>query len=185
MTQDKEFVTQFENKVREDLTSFLQRKGAMDEKAPDCPDVEQKWTEIGRAYLPDGIREFEKYPYTSLGWMMFIGMAMAYYWDIDWQKYSAEKNPYEQLRDKRGYDELDTTVVEDLLGYTGEAAEKVIATVGECASRVYSLLTHNHIEPGTDIAFGCYIAALHQLYIAGMRMELNALGYHMSPLNMN
>ncbi|MDE6557000.1 MAG: hypothetical protein K2K55_08580, partial [Duncaniella sp.] len=55
--------------------------------------------------------------------------------------------------------------------------------VAECASRVYGILSHEHIEPGTQVALGCYIAALHQLYLAGMAMELNALGYHMTPLN--
>lgn len=29
--------------------------------------------------------------------------------------------------------------------------------------------------------FGSYLAALHQLYLAGMAFELNALGYHMTP----
>ncbi|MDE7495366.1 MAG: hypothetical protein K2M67_00795, partial [Muribaculaceae bacterium] len=74
-------------------------------------------------------------------------------------------------------------VVQGLLGYEGEAAEKVTDLVAECASRVYGLLSHEHIEPGTPAALGCYIAALHQLYLAGVRMELNALGYHMTPFN--
>ncbi|EJW95166.1 hypothetical protein EVA_16728, partial [gut metagenome] len=40
------------------------------------PDVENKWTEIGAAYLADGVREFNTYPTVSLGWCMFLGMAM-------------------------------------------------------------------------------------------------------------
>ncbi|MDE6023452.1 MAG: hypothetical protein K2G13_08120 [Muribaculaceae bacterium] len=179
----KEIVKKFEDKVREDLISFLQKKEALDPHVPECPDVEEKWNEIGRAYLPDGTREFQDYPVVSLGWMMFIGMAMAYYWDTDWEKNSGRKDFYEKLRDEKGYDNLDETVVEGLLGYSGEAAEQITGLVAECASRVYSLLNHEHVEPGTDIAFGCYIAALHQLYLAGMVVELNALGYHMTALN--
>ncbi len=178
----KELVKVFEEKVRKDLTEFLQKKEALDSHIPECPDVEEKWGEIARAYMPDGAREFQNYPVVSLGWMMLIGMAMAFYWDTDWTKYAAEKNIYEQLRDRRGYDNMDEAVVQDLLGYAGEPAEKVTELVAECASRVYSLLTHEHVEPGTETAFGCYIAALHQLYLAGMAMELNALGYHMTPM---
>ena len=181
----KELVKKFEEKVREDITKFLQKKEALDEHVPECPDVEERWGEIARAYLPDGAREFKDYPTTSLGWMMLIGMAMAFYWDKDWEKYSAQKNIYEELRDKRGYDNMDEAVVEDLLGYAGEAAEKVTELVAQCAARVYSLLSHEQVEPGTEAALGCYIAALHQLYLAGMAMELNALGYHMSPLDLN
>ena len=132
--------------------------------------------------MPDGAREFQNYPVVSLGWMMLVGMAMAYYWDTDWEKYSAQKNIYETLRDKRGYDDMDQTVVEDILGYKDEAAEQITSLVAECASRVFGILNHEHIEPGTQAALGCYIAALHQLYLAGMAMELNALGYHMTPL---
>lgn len=180
---NKVFVEKFEELVRNDLISFLQHKEALDEKVPECPDVEEKWHEIGRSYLPDGIREFKDYPVVSLGWMMFIGMAMAYYWDTDWEKYSKETDFYEKIRDMKGYDNLDEAVAQDILGYEGEKAEEIIDKVAECASRVYNLLTHHHIEPGTDVAFGCYVAALHQLYLAGMMVELNALGYHMTPFN--
>lgn len=179
---DKEIVAQFEEKVRTDLISFLQSKEALDPHVPECPDVEEKWGEIARAYMPDGVREFQNYPVVSLGWMMFIGMTMAFYWDTDWEKHSSRKNIYEEIRDKRGYDNMDEAVVEDILRYEGEAAEKITELVAECASRVFSILNHEHIEPGTEAALGCYIAALHQLYLAGMAMELNALGYHMTPM---
>lgn len=178
----KDTVRKFEDKVREDLVKFLQKKEALDEHVPECPDVEEKWGEIARSYIPDGAREFKDYPVVSLGWMMLVGMAMAYYWDTDWEKHSARKDYYEALRDMKGYDNMDEAVVENLLGYAGEAAEKVTELVAECASRVYSLLSHEHVEPGTEAALGSYVAALHQLYLAGMAMELNALGYHMTPM---
>lgn len=178
----KDTVRKFEDKVREDLVKFLQKKEALDEHVPECPDVEEKWGEIARSYMPDGAREFKDYPVVSLGWMMLMGMAMAYYWDTDWEKHSARKDYYEALRDMKGYDNMDEAVVENLLGYAGEAAEKVTELVAECASRVYSLLSHEHVEPGTEAALGSYVAALHQLYLAGMAMELNALGYHMTPM---
>ncbi len=182
---NKELVDKFETKVREDLIGFLQKKGALDPHVPECPDVEEKWGEIARAYLPDGAREFQDYPVVSLGWMMLVGMAMAFYWDTDWEKNATRKDFYEALRDMKGYDNMDEAVVTDLLGYAGEGAEKVTELVAECASRVYGQLNHEHVEPGTEDALGCYIAALHQLYLAGMAMELNALGYHMTPLQSN
>ncbi len=181
-TDKKETVEKFEEKVRKDLISFLQQKEALDAHVPECPDVEEKWPVIARAYLPDGAREFNEYPVVSLGWMMLIGMAMAYYWDTDWAAHSSEENPYAKLRDMRGFDEMDDAIIRDLLHYEGEAAEKISDLVAECASRTFSLINHEHVEPGTEAALGCYIAALHQLYLAGMAMELNALGYHMTPL---
>lgn len=173
--------SEFEKKVHDDLFEFLQRKGAVDKHIPECPDVEEKWPEIANAYMPDGIKEFQNYPVTSLGWMMFIGMALAFYWDTDWEANAARTDYYERLREMNGYDNLDESVVASLLGYDGEKAEQIISQVAECASRVYTLLTHSFIEPGSELAFSCYVAALHQLYLAGMAVELNSLGYHMTP----
>lgn len=179
----KKIAKEFEEKVKEDLTSFLQYKGALDPKVPECPDVEDKWALIGRAYLPDAAKEFQEYPVVSLGWIMFVGMAMAYYWDTDWEAYADKTDYYESLREQNGFDNLDETVVKTVLGYEGEAADKVIELVAECASRVHSLLCHEQVEHGTEAAFGCFTSALHQMYLAGMEMELNALGYHMTPLS--
>ncbi|MBD5207240.1 MAG: hypothetical protein HDS79_03080 [Bacteroidales bacterium] len=180
---NKEIVKNFEKKVHDDLYEFLKHKEAIDAHLPECPDVEEKFNAICRAYLPDGAREFQQYPVVSLGWMMFIGMAMAYYWDTDWETHSKRENYYEELRDKGGYDNLDDTVVKDILGYEGEAAEKISELVAECASRVDSMIRHEPVEAGTEAAFGCYVAALRQLYMMGMCMELNALGYHMTPFD--
>lgn len=181
----KEIATGFEQKVSEDLTAFLHKKEVLDRHVPECPDVEEKWPEIVRAYLPDGAREFQQYPVVSLGWMMFVGMAMAFYWDTDWAARSSQTDLYESLRDMRGYDNMDEAIVESILGYTPDEAERIEDLVAQCAARTYSMLNHEHIEPGTEAALGCYIGALHQLYLAGMRLELNALGYHMTPLSPN
>lgn len=178
----KEIVDKFEERVKEDLRKYLLSKGAIDEHFPECPDVEEKWSEIAREYLPDGAREFKDYPAVSLGWMMFIGMAMVYYWDTDWEANAKRNDFYAKLRDLKGYDNLDETVVRDLYKYEGEGADKVIELVAECAQRVLSLLNREQVEPGTEMALGCYIAALHQLYLAGMGVGLCALGYHMTPM---
>ncbi len=185
MEKNKEQVSYFEERVRKDLVDYLVDKEALDRHVPQCPDVEEKWREIARAYAPDGIREFKDYPVVSLGWMMFVGMAMAYYWNTDWAKYAGMADCYEQIRDMRGYDEIDDAVVEGLLGYTGEKKEKIVDMVARCALRVYSMLLHEKFEPGTEAAFGGYLACLHQLYLVGMAVELNALGYHMTPLSAN
>lgn len=176
-------VIDFEKRVHKDLYEYLKWKKAIDDHLPECPDVEEKWDKILAEYLPDGVREYQEFPVTSLGWMMFMGMAMAYYWDTDWEKYSKEENYYIPLRDKAGYDNFDQTVVEDLLGFKGEKAEEISAQVADCASRVFGILSHEPVEPGTELAFRYYVAALHQLYLMGMCIELNALGYHMTPYN--
>ena len=97
----------FEEILRKDLHQFLLSMKDVDERMPECPDVEDKWEEIAKAYIPDGIREFQTYPYASLCWMMYIGMAVAKMWDTEWDIYSKIDDLYAYMRDKRGYDSMD------------------------------------------------------------------------------
>lgn len=171
----------FENDIHDNLYEYLLGKGEIDQHLPECPDVEEKWKDIAEAYLPDGVREFNDYPTVSLGWMMYIGMALARYWDTEWEVYAQVENLYAYLRDKRDFDHMDEYIREEVLHLKGEDYMALEKLVGECASRVYNIMRHLDIEPGTKAAFEAYIAALRQLYRMGMAVELHRLGYHMTP----
>lgn len=168
--------------VGRDLHEYLLAHDMVDKHLPECPDVEQKWEETAMAYLPDGIREFNEFPTASLGWMMFVGMAIAHMWDSDWQRYGGCSDLYQQLREARGYDCLDDHVMEDVLHLDEQECNKLSRIVGECAGRTLSELMHSQTEPGTQEAFKAYAACLKQLYLMGMAMELKRLGYHMHKL---
>ncbi len=173
----------FEDILQKDLHQYLLSIKEVDERLPECPDVEEKWKEIAEAYIPDGIKEFNDYPTASLGWMMYIGMGLAKFWDAEWDIYSKIENLYAYMRDKRGYDCLDEYVREEVLLLKGEEYATVEKIVGECASRVYNVLRHQNIEPGTKEAFKAYVACLHQLYLMGCAMQLKRMGYHMAKMN--
>ena len=179
----RETMEQFEDKLHQDLHQFLQSMKEVDERLPECFDVEEKWEELAQAYIPDGIREFQNYPSASLGWMMYIGMAVAKFWDAEWEIYSKIDDLYAYMRDKRGYDAMDEYVREDVLLLQGVDYTALEKLVGECASRVYNALMHQRIEPGTKEAFDAYVTCLHQLYLFGAAMQLNRMGYHMTKMN--
>lgn len=63
----------FEKQLTEDLHRYLIAEGKVDAKLPECPDLEDLWRPVAKAYLPDGVRAFSGYPLTSLGWIMFVG----------------------------------------------------------------------------------------------------------------
>ena len=58
---------QFEEKLHDELCHFILSIGVVDERLPECPDVEEKWRPVVMGYLADGIREFEHFPTVSLG----------------------------------------------------------------------------------------------------------------------
>ena len=172
----------FEEKLHNDLFQYLLSMKEVDQHMPECPDVEEKWEEIAKAYIPDGIREFQDYPSASLGWMMYIGMAVAKMWDTEWEIYSKIEDLYAYMRDKRGYDSMDEYIREELLLLQGDDYMMLEKVVGECASRVYNALMRQHIEPGTKAAFEAFVACLHQLYLFGAAMQLKRMGYHMTKM---
>ena len=171
---------EFEERIHADLHRFLLSRDAVDERLPECPDVALKWAEIGEAYLPDGMREFQDYPTVSLGWVMFIGMAVARLWDKDWQTYGAQADLYERLRDARGYDAMDEYLLEEIIHVGPKAAAELSALVGDCAARTNNALLRAGFEPGTAEAFRAYVACLHQMYLMGMAVQLKRMGYRMT-----
>ena len=136
-----------EQELRKDLHQFLLNMKEVDERMPECPDVEEKWEEIAKTYIPDGIREFQDFPSASLGWMMYIGMAVAKMWDTEWEIYSKIEDLYAYMRDKRGYDAMDEYIREDVLLLQGVDYSVLEKVTGECASRVYNALMHQRLEP--------------------------------------
>jgi len=98
-------IEQFEERLYQDLHQFLQSMNEIVARLPECPDVEEKWEQIAKAYIPDGIKEFldepsgkaecNDFPSPFLGWMMYIGMAIAKFfavqsgkaerWDAEWE----------------------------------------------------------------------------------------------------
>lgn len=165
-----------------DLHQYLLSLKRVDEHLPEAPDLEELWSKIGESYLPDAMREFPKYPTVALGWIMFVGMAMAKYWDVDWELYSKVEDHYTHLRDSKDFDHMDDYICEQVLGLDEKEHKTLSGIVAECASRTLNLLTHQGLEPGTESAFRGFIAALHQMYLMGIAIELKSLGYHMTKL---
>ena len=170
----------FEENFRKDLSTYLQDRNLTDKMLPEAADIEEKWQKIAEAYLPDGMREFTAYPIVSLGWMMYIGMAIAKYWDEDWELYDKVENLYTYLRDRIDYDHMDDYICEKVLLLTADEHKQLTAVVGECAARTYSLLRHLPVAAGSSDAFHAYVAALHQLYLLGAAIQLKRMGYRMT-----
>ena len=165
---------------KQDLHMYLAGKNRVDNQLPDAPDIEEQWAKIGEAYLPDAMREFSKYPTVALGWIMFVGMAVAKYWDEDWELYSKVDNLYNYLRDRIDFDHMDDYICEKVLCLDAKEHEVVNNVVGECAARTYNKLCRMRLEAGSKEAFRTFVAALHQMYLMGIAVELRSLGYHMT-----
>lgn len=172
----------FEIELYKTLHSFLLEHKEVDPVKPDAPDLDGIWLKICQSYIPDGVREFAKYPIASLGWMMYTGMALARFWDIDWATYSANPDLYLYLRDKRGFDHMDEYISEEVLGLADVAAQKLQKLVESVAELAHNALLKEGFEPCTQIAFLAFVRTLHQMYLAGLAVQLLRMGYKMRKL---
>ncbi|MCC8113483.1 MAG: hypothetical protein LUD17_14510 [Bacteroidales bacterium] len=181
---NQEYQEKFEQKVHQLIANYLVGKDAIDNMLPEAPDIEDRWEGICNAYLPDGAREFQNYPTVSLGWMMFIGMAVAKMWDEDWEMYSKFEDIYATILLKgKGYDLMDEYICQDILKLTPEEEEKTSTLVADTATLVHKALMREGFEAGTPEAFNAYVRCLHQLYYFGAAVELKRLGYHMTQIS--
>ena len=175
--------TDFEKLFHDDLYMYLRSTDMVDERLPEAPDLEQLWPQLGQCYVADGIREYNTgYPSVALGWMMFIGMAVAMYWDVEWEVYGKVPDLYLYLRDRIDFDHMDDYILDKVLCLDADSRKKMNDAVAESASRTYNMMSHMCLEPGTAAAMRAFTAALHQMYVMGVAVELKALGYHMTKL---
>ncbi len=180
--ESKEIIEKYEAIFKQDLNNYLLSIKEIDEMFPDAPDIEERWAQIGKSYMPDGMREFTNYPSVSLGWMMYIGMAIAKYWDEDWKLYSKVEDLYAYLRDRIDYDHMDDYIREKVLLLSADEAKQLQEVVAECGERTFSLYRHQNIQPSSTDAFYAYVAALHEMYLMGSAVQLKRMGYHMTKL---
>ena len=172
-----------EKKFHDDLYGYLRTLDLVDERMPEAPDLDDLWFKIGQSYMADGIREYNTgYPSVALGWMMFIGMAVAKYWDVEWEVYGKVPDLYVYLRDRIDFDHMDDYILDKVLCLDADSRKKMNDAVAESASRTYNMMSHMCLEPGTAAAMRAFTAALHQMYVMGVAVELKALGYHMTKL---
>ena len=114
---------------------------------------------------------------------------MAALWDSDWGQYGAipAGELYQQIRDARGWDELDEYVLEEAIGLHKESdeAKRYTAFLRRATEQAYSALMHERAEPSTPLAFQLYGRTLYALYRLGIALGLNLLGYklHRSQAN--
>ena len=145
------------------LRSYLSERDLIDPILPECDDVEQKWEQIATSFMPDALREFGDYPDAVLAWMIYIGMAVAKYWDVEWNIYDKIPDLYKYIREKRGFDNIDDYICDEVLLLTSD-----------------SLLMHSGAENGTENAFKCFLITLNSLYRYGCYMQLKRMGYKMT-----
>ena len=179
--EDKDFLNQYLENYEQNLTQNMLRyctsAGYLDGKLLETPDLDEKWESIATPYMGDAMKEIVNYPAVALGWMMYVGMAMATFWDGNWEAYARKDNIYEELRDLRGFDCMDEAIRDEILGLSGADYQKCEDLVRGCSNQVLNAIYHEKIAPQSAMAFHVYVRSIHVLYKIGAAVQLKNLGY--------
>jgi hypothetical protein len=178
--EQQEYYTNYQHTLLNSLTNLcVEQKRLSRGVLPETIDITEKWDVIAPSYISDASKEIAKYPAVSLGWAMYLGMAVAKYWDTDWAIYGKHPNIYEHIRNKRGFDYLDEVVRGEILGLEGDEYQKTEDFVLSCSRLALDKIRHEGIEPSTPAAFFVYTLSCKVLYTIGAAVELLRLGYKM------
>ena len=183
-----DFLSRYEKELSTSLAAMLHDLGALEGATAangdpfiGSPDIDDRWLTIVQAYAADAVPEVAKYPLVSLGWAMYVGMAVAKFWDSDWTRYGQMAGLYEYVRDQRGFDYLDEVVRQDILGLRGKDFERMERLVQSASEHVLTRIRRANVEPATQDAYYVFLTSVHTLYRAGAAVVLEQLGYHLSP----
>lgn len=181
--EQQEYYTNYQQTLLNSLTNLcVEQKRLSRGVLPETIDITEKWDVIAPSYITDASKEIAKYPAVSLGWAMYLGMAVAKYWDTDWAIYGKHPNIYEHIRNKRGFDYLDEVVRGEILGLEGDEYQKIEDFVLSCSRLALDKIRHEGIEPSTPAAFFVYTLSCKVLYTIGAAVELQRLGYKMEKM---
>lgn len=185
-----EYLDNFEQTLTRELVKLATQQGRLGGQILPSPDLDDKWEAIAQPYMGDAVKEIAKYPTVALGWMMYVGMAVAHYWDEDWNIFGNIDDLYSYIRDKRGFDCMDEYIRETVLGLSPKAKPGEGKTENEfdrmeefvriASTLCLTHIRHEKVEPQSPMAFHIYVRSIHALYIVGASVELYHLGYKMT-----
>lgn len=179
--EQSEFLTQYEANLTQNLIRLCTDGGYLEGELLQTPDISDKWHNIAPHYVADAVKEIAQYPTVALGWAMYIGMAVAKFWDEDWTHYNTIDNLYTLVRDQRGFDYIDEVVRGEILGLTNTDYQKAEELVRQCAETAYNAIRHEQIEPQSQLAFHVFARSIKVLYNIGAAVWLNQMGYKLTP----
>lgn len=177
--QTLEYLNAYEQKLVQGLLKLGTDMQLLEGKLLETPDITDKWHGIDAEYVADAVKEFAQYPTVALGWAMYVGMAVARYWDEDWTVYSQVTNLYVHIRNKRGFDYLDEVVRGEILGLKGSDFTQCEDQVRSLSQFVLDQMRHEQFEPGSAMAFHVYARSIKVLYRLGAAVELRRSGYNL------
>ena len=99
--------------MENELLRLCTERGALRGMMLETEDITEQWKILAPEYMADAVPEIANYPTVSVSWAAYLGLAVAYGWDADWETFL--KIPYQSYYGEQGFDDMDEHIVRDLL----------------------------------------------------------------------
>lgn len=180
--KNKEYLDNFENKLTDELLNLCTSYKMLDGTILSTEETDKQWEKHAPEYIADAIKEIKEYPTVSVAWATYIGMAVAYYWDKDWNQYCNLQ--YKSFYGKKGFDDMDEHIMQNILKIEPESGKYITTEemVRRCAQKTVNIIRHEQIEPQSPIAFYVFTRAIKTMYRIGVAIEFKRLGYKLEKI---
>ena len=180
--EDQLYYNMFQDRLERELLKICTDAGMLSGIMLRSDDIDLKWKELAPEYIADGVKEIAAYPTVSVAWAGYIGMAVACWWNRDWNK--LKDQPYSVLLGPNGFDDMDDHILKDILGLLpdGKQAQQITSLMQTCAQTAVTFIRQEKIEPQSRRAFYVYARAVQVMFSIGAAIELHRLGYEMKKL---
>ncbi|MBO5234963.1 MAG: hypothetical protein J6B27_04555 [Alistipes sp.] len=172
-----EYFDTFEQNLQVEMLKLCTSLGALEGTLLASEDIDERWKEYAPSYMADSVGQINTFPAAAIAWAGYVGMAVAQWWDCDWERYAAE--PYETLHGERGFDDMDEHIVRDILGIALETPEatKIEDVMRSCAHSAMNIIRREETEAQTTKAFYIFARTTRVMFRIGAAIRLKQLGY--------
>ena len=174
---NKEYLDKFETKLTDELLRLCTTYKALDGTLLATDDIDGKWDLLAPEYIADAVKEINAYPTVSVAWAAYLGMAVAHYWDKDFEEFTAMQ--YSALYGEQGFDDMDENILQQVLGIALDSADaqSIEGMIRRCAESAVSIIRHEQIEPQSPTAFYVFTRAAKTMFRIGAALHLKRMGY--------
>ncbi len=181
---DIQYLIRFEEKMQDDLLRLATSRNMLKGVLLATEDIDEQWNILAPEYMGDAVPQIAHYPTVSVAWAAYLGMAVAYGWDADWETFL--KMPYQSYYGEQGFDDMDEHIVRDLLRIPldSRTAKELEETIRQCGEKAVDLIRYEQIPPQSEMAFHVFARACKAMYKIGAAIQLKRMGYNFEKVNL-
>lgn len=180
----REYLDSFEEKLQLEILRLCTNYKFLGGSLLATDDIDNYWEVLAPEYIADAVEQVHDYPTVSVAWAAYLGMAVAYGWDIDWNTISKAK--YKDYYGEQGFDDMDEHLIRDIIGIPleSEDAKNIEEIIRRCAQKAIDIIRREQIEPQSPTAFHVFARAVRVMYRTGAAIQFKRMGYKFEKVNL-